>query len=246
MDIFSQVAAWLTDPAHLQGPNGVPNRLLEHLLISGVSLLVGVLIALPTGLWIGHTGRAATLVVNVANIGRALPSLAIIGIVLPLTTVLDAQLGFKVYPTIVAMIALAIPPILVNTYAGLAAVDRELIEAGRGMGMRERQLLARVELPIAVPVIVGGLRSAAVQVIATATLAAYFGFGGLGRYLIDGIAQRDDPQIYAGVALVAALAILTEVGFAGLQRALTSRGLRLQRDPGGARGRREETVPATA
>lgn len=244
MNIFSQVAAWLTDPVHLGGPNGVPNRLVEHLLISGAALLVGVLIALPAGLWIGHTGRAATLVVNAANVGRALPSLAIIGLVLPLTTALDGELGFKVYPTIIAMIALSIPPILVNAYAGLAGVDRELIEAGRGMGMRERQLLARVELPVAVPVIVGGLRSAAVQVIATATLAAYFGFGGLGRYLIDGIAQRDNAQIYAGVTLVAGLAILSEVVFAGLQRALTSRGLRPEAARGRPRGRRDEAISA--
>jgi osmoprotectant transport system permease protein len=245
MDIFSQAAAWFADPDHWQGANGVPNRLLEHLLISGVSLLFGILVALPAGIWIGHTGRAATLVVNVANMGRALPSLAIIGLVLPITAAIDNQAGFKVYPTIVAMILLAIPPILVNTYAGLAAVDRELIEAGRGMGMRGDQILTGLELPVAIPVILGGLRSAAVQVLATATLAAYFGFGGLGRYLIDGIAQRDEGQIWAGVFLVAGLAILSELTFATIQRLLTSRGLRLEQERGRTEVRGEELAGAT-
>ena len=125
------------------------------------------------------------------------------------------------------MIILAIPPILVNTYAGVSGVDRELVEAARGMGFRERQIMGRIEVPIALPVIAGGLRSATVQVIATATLGALFGFGGLGRYLVDGVAQNDDGQIFGGVFLVAALALLAEAGFALLQRALTSPGLRL-------------------
>ena len=159
--------------------------------------------------------------------GRAIPSLAAIGIIAPITQAFDPELGFKVYPTLFAMILLAVPPILVNAYAGVAGVDRELVEAARGMGFRERQILARIEVPIALPVIAAGLRSATVQVIATATLGALFGFGGLGRYLVDGVAQNDDGQIFGGVFLVAALALLAEGGFALLQRALTSPGLRL-------------------
>jgi osmoprotectant transport system permease protein len=218
---------WLLDPAHWSGPDGIPIRLLEQVGISGISLLIAAAIALPVGVWIGHTGRAATLAVNVANVGRAIPSLAAIGIIAPITQAFDPELGFKVYPTLFAMIILAIPPILVNTYAGVSGVDRELVEAARGMGFRERQIIGRIEVPIALPIIVGGLRSATVQVIATATLGALFGFGGLGRYLVDGVAQNDDGQIFRGVFLVAALALVAEAGFALLQRALTSPGLRL-------------------
>jgi osmoprotectant transport system permease protein len=218
--------AWLLDPAHWSGPDGIPVRLIEQVGISGISLLIAAAVALPIGVWIGHTGRAATLAVNVANIGRAIPSLAAIGIIAPITQAFDPELGFKVYPTLFAMIILAIPPILVNAYAGVAGVDRELVEAARGMGFRERQILGRIEVPIALPVIAGGLRSATVQVIATATLGALFGFGGLGRYLVDGVAQNDEGQLFGGVFLVAALALVAEGAFALLQRALTSAGLR--------------------
>jgi osmoprotectant transport system permease protein len=221
--------AWLLDPAHWSGPDGIPVRLAEQIGISAISLLIAGAIALPIGVWIGHTGRGATLAVNLANIGRAIPSLAAIGIIVPITQAVDPDLGFRVYPTLFAMIILAVPPILVNAYAGVSGVDRELVEAARGMGFRERQILGRIEVPIALPVIGGGLRSAAVQVIATATLGALFGFGGLGRYLVDGVAQNDDGQLYAGVFLVAALALAAEGGFALLQRGLTSPGLRRAR-----------------
>jgi osmoprotectant transport system permease protein len=230
MNLFTEVADWLGNPVHWQGPNGVPVRLLEHVALSGASLLIAMLIALPVGIWVGHTGRFASMAVNLANIGRALPSLAVIAIVLPITAALDPQLGFKFYPTLIAMVVLGIPPILVNAYAGLTAVDRDLVEAARGMGMRERQVLVGVELPIAVPLITAGLRLAAVQIVATATLGAVFGFGGLGRYLVDGVAQHDDGQVWSGVLLVAGLAIATELGFGALQRVATSQGLRMERD----------------
>lgn len=227
MNIVTETVGWLTDPAHWVGSNAIPLRLLEHLALSGTSLILAIGIALPVGLWIGHTGRAATLVINLANLGRALPSLAVIGIVLPLTAAIDPQLGFKVVPTLIAMVVLGIPPILVNTHAGIAGVDRELVEGARGMGLREGQILTGVELPVAVPVIAGGIRSAAVQIVATTTLGAIFGFGGLGRYLVDGIAQNDDGQIFGGVVLVAGLSLLTEAIFAAMQRRVTSPGLRL-------------------
>jgi osmoprotectant transport system permease protein len=225
---------WLLDPANWSGPNGIPLRLAEQVGISALALLIAGAIALPIGVWIGHTGRGANLAVNLANIGRAIPSVAAIGIVLPITQAIDPQLGFRVYPTLIAMIILAIPPILVNAYAGVSGVDRELVEAARGMGFRERQILGRVEIPIALPVIGGGLRSAAVQVIATATLGALFGFGGLGVYLVDGVAQQDDGQLYGGVVLVAALALSAEAAFALVQRALISPGLRQASSSGGA------------
>ncbi len=233
MSLINDIVAWFTNPLNWQGPNGIPARMFEHILISVISLAIALAIALPAGIYIGHTRRGANFAVNVANIGRALPSLAVIGIVWPLTVLLDPQLGFKVYPTLIAMVILAIPPILVNAHAGLTGVDQELTEAGRGMGMREHHVLTRIELPLAVPVIVVGIRSAGVQIVATATLGAIFGFGGLGRYLVDGYAQRDEGQIFGGMILVAGLAITVELGFVVLQRLLTSRGLRLEQ----ARGR---------
>lgn len=232
MDAVGQTVAWFTDPANWEGPGSIPIRLAEHLAVSGVSLLIAAALALPVGTWIGHTGRGATVAVNIANIGRALPSLAVIGIVLPITAAVDPQLGFKVLPTLVAMVVLAVPPILVNAQAGIAGVDRDLTDAARGMGLRERQVLGRVELPIAMPIIVGGLRSATVQVIATATLGAVFGFGGLGRYLVEGVAQQDEGMLFGGVVLVAGLAISAELVLAVVQRALTPAGLRRRRRAG--------------
>jgi osmoprotectant transport system permease protein len=227
MDIVSATIAWLTDAAHWAGPNGIPTRLAEHIVISAVSLLIALAIGLPIGLWIGHTGRHTKFAVNSANLWRSLPSLAVIAIVLPITAQLDPDAGFKIYPTVVAMVVLAVPPIVVNTYAGLAGVDRDILEAARGQGMAERQILRGVELPLAVGVIGTGIRSAAIQVVATATLGAVFGFGGLGRYLVNGVSQNDRGQIFGGVVLVAGLVIATELLIAGIQRFLTPPGLRL-------------------
>lgn len=228
MNLVSDTIAWLTDPLHWDGPNGIPARLLEHMGISLVALLIAVAIALPLGLFVGHTGRGANLAVNLANLGRAIPSLALIGIAVPITQMVDPDLGFRVYPTLFALIVLALPPILVNSYVGIAEVDRDLVEAARGMGMRERQLLTLLEIPIALPVVLAGIRLAAVTVVATATLGAYFGYGGLGRYLVDGIAQNDNGQIFGGVVLVAGLALLTEFGFGLVLRRFQSPGLRLE------------------
>jgi osmoprotectant transport system permease protein len=225
MDLIAATGGWLADPAHWQGPNGIPIRLFEHVGLSGVSLLLSALVALPLGLWIGHTGRFSWWIVGSANAWRALPSFAVIGLLVPFTTVLDANLGFTLYPTLIAMVVLAGPPILVNAYQGVADVDRDLVEAARAMGMKERQILAGVEIPIALPVIATGMRSAAVQVIATATLGATFGFGGLGRLIVLGDANQDNGELFAGVVLVAALALSTLGLFALLERRLTSPGL---------------------
>jgi osmoprotectant transport system permease protein len=225
VNLVEATVRWLSDPAHWSGQAGIPTRLLEHLALSGASLAVAIAIALPIGIWIGHTRRFTGLAINVANAWRAVPSLAVIGIVLPVTVAIDPQLGFRVYPTLVAMIVLAVPPILVNTQAGIAGVDRDLVEAGRAMGMRERQVVRRLELPLAVPAILSGIRSAAVQVVATATLGAIFGSGGLGRYLVEGIAQRDDGMTFGGVVLVAGLALAVEGAFVVLLRWIRSPGL---------------------
>ena len=220
MDLVTTVVAWFADPAHWSGPNGVPERLGQHVGISLLSVAIAAAIALPMGLYIGHTRRGQALAINLANVGRAVPSLAAIAIVVPFTQMIDPGLGFNLYPTIVAMVVLAIPPILVNTYAGVAEVDPDLVESARGMGMTERQLLGRVEIPVALPIIVGGIRSASVQVIATATLGAIYGLGALGGYIVEGVAQRDDGRLFAGVVLVALLALVAEGGLALVQRRL--------------------------
>jgi osmoprotectant transport system permease protein len=226
MDLVAEVGAWFSNPDNWTGPNGIPVRLGEHIVISAVSLVIAAVIGLPIGLAIGHTRRYATFAINLANFGRAVPSLAAIAIVVPFTQAIDPELGFSLYPTVIAMVVLAVPPLLVNAYAGVSEVDRDLVEAARGMGLTERQILIGVELPVALPVIFGGIRSATVQIIATATLGAIYSLGGLGRFIVDGIAQRDDGQIFGGVVLVAALALAAEGTFALAQRRLMSRGLR--------------------
>jgi osmoprotectant transport system permease protein len=230
MDFLADVVAWFTDPSNWMGTDGVPVRLGEHLVLSAIPLLAAIGIAVPIGAWVGHTGRAAGVAVNVANIGRAIPSLAILAIAAQLLSRPLVEVGLRreaaELTTMIAMMALAIPPILTNTYVGIREVDRDLVEAGRGMGMRETQVLRLVELPAGLPVILAGVRTAAVQVVATATLGAVFATGGLGRYIIDGIAQRNYPEVFAGAAIVAALSIATELTFSLIQRRAVSPGLR--------------------
>ena len=233
MEFFGEVVAWFADPATWSGRNGISIRLWEHVSLSAASLAVGTLIALPVGLVIGHTGRGAVLAVSVANIGRAIPSLGLLGIVFPLGLVLGLGLGF--WPSLIALVALAIPPIVLNTYVGLSQVDRDLVEAARGMGMRERQILARLEIPIALPVILAGIRTSAVQVVATATLAAVISGGTLGHLILAGVNTGDEVQVFGSALLVAILAIGTELAFGFLQRAATSPGLRARSEqPGDA------------
>jgi osmoprotectant transport system permease protein len=171
------------------------------------------------------------LALNLANLGRAVPSYAVLAIVLPISLRLSPGLGLSVIPTFTAMTLLAIPPILVGTWSGIREVDRALVEAARGVGLTERQILLMVELPLAAAVVIGGLRTAAVQVVATATLGAVVAYGGLGRYIIDGIARNESDRLMAGVVLVAGLAIIVELAFALAQRRLTPRG-DLVRRPG--------------
>jgi osmoprotectant transport system permease protein len=232
MTFVGETLTFLTDAASWSGPNGIPARLLEHVELSLAVLVIAIAIAMPVGLYIGHTRRATSLAVGLANIGRAIPTFAMMGILLPFTQTLDPALGFTLYPTLLAMIILAIPPILVNTYAGVSEVDRDLVEAARGMGFRDSQVLRDIEIPLALPVILGGIRSAAVQVIATTTLGAILAGGGLGRFIIDGIAQNDDGMLYGGVVLVAGLAMLSELVLGRVQRvAHPSRGRRARLRP---------------
>jgi osmoprotectant transport system permease protein len=232
---MDQVIAWLTDPAHWSDTTGVPNRVFEHLYLCALSLGLATLLAFPVALYIGHTGKLAGIAVNVANIGRAIPSYAMMGILLPVSLALapvigyDPGLGLAFLPVFGAMTLLAIPPILVQTWAGLRAVDRELIEAARGMGMTERRILTSIELPLASAVIVGGFRTATLQVIATATIGAIFAFGGLGRFIIDGKLNQDTAMLVSGAILVTVLAVVIDMLLAGLQRLLTPKALRAKK-----------------
>ena len=232
---MSEVVAWFSDPSNWRGSTGVPVRLWEHVWISAVSVAMATLIALPVGLYTGHTGRLAGLAINLANIGRAIPSYAILVMVLPISLSLapvlgySPNLGLSFIPTFAAMVLLAIPPILVNAHAGIQAVDRDLIEAARAMGLKEREILRQVEIPLATNVIVGGFRTAVLNVIATATIGAIVSFGGLGRFIIDGRLRgvAGIPELVAGAILVTILAVTVDLILGILQTRVTPRGVKI-------------------
>jgi osmoprotectant transport system permease protein len=229
VDLIAQVIGWFADPANWSGPNAIPVRIVEHLEYSLAAVALGALIAVPVGLFIGHTGRGGLFAVSIANLGRALPSLALLLMLFPLFGLGAGPLPFlpdSFNLAVAALLLLAVPPIVINTYVGLREVDRDIVEAGLGMGMTGWQILWRVELPAALPVILAGMRTAAVQVVATATLAAVVAGGGLGRYIVDGFALRDEVRLIGGALLVALLAILTERSFSLLERRTVSPGLR--------------------
>lgn len=227
--LLGDVVRWFADPAHYQGSDAVQTRVLEHVAVSGLAVLVGLLVALPIGLYLGHTGRLGLVAVNVANIGRAIPSLAAIALAIPVAAWLfGAANGLGFWPTFLALIPLALPPILTNAYVAVRAVDREVVEAARGMGVSEAGILGRIELPLALPLILAGIRTAAVNVVATATLGAVVAFGGLGRYIVDGLALQEYDRLFAGAILVALLAILVEVAFARFEGAALPPGIRMQ------------------
>ena len=228
MEFALGVVAWLTAPEHWVGSDGIPNRLAEHLLISGATTAAAVLIALPAGLVFGHTGRGGFVAINLANLGRAMPSLALLVLMLPLALSLKLGLGF--WPTFFALVPLGIPPVLTNSYVAVREVDRDVVEAARGMGLRERQVLRQVELPIAAPLIISGIRNSAVAIVATATLGALVAGGGLGRYIVDGLARQEYPRLFVGALLVAVLSIIVEIGFGAFERIAVSSGLRLATD----------------
>ncbi|MEU4606794.1 ABC transporter permease [Kribbella sp. NPDC023972] len=211
---------YLTDSYNWSGPEGIWSRILEHIWYTFAALGLSTLIALPVGLRIGHTRRGAFLAINLGNAARALPSLGL----LMLAVLLTDQIGFL--PVLIALVALGIPPILASTYAGLSGVDPATIDAARGMGMTGREILTKVEIPIAMPLIISGLRGATLQIVSTATIAALVSLGGLGRYVVDGLKLRDFPQMFTGALLVALLAILLDVLFALLGRVAVSDGLK--------------------
>ncbi|MFD6437773.1 ABC transporter permease [Streptomyces venezuelae] len=212
-ELFKDLGAWLVSGDRWTGPDGIGHRLVEHLQYSLLATVIAAAIALPVGLLIGHTGRGAFIAINLSSFGRALPTVGLVVLVFLAS-------GLSMWPVYIALVALAVPSIVTNTYAGMTAVDPEVRDAARGQGMRAHQVLLQVELPLALPLIMTGLRLALIQVVATATIAAYVSFGGLGRYVFDGLAQRDLVQVLGGAALVAVVAVVLDLALAGLQRAL--------------------------
>lgn len=240
MSFLESALAWFDNADRWTGPEGIPHLLWQHVQISVVAIVAATLIALPIGLVFGHLRRGSFVAINLANIGRALPALALLLFAVREFGVGDPpawmqSIGIGSTPAFLVLVALAVPPIVTNTYVGVSGVDDETRDAARGMGMRGGQLLRRVELPLASPLIMAGIRTSAVAVVATATLAALVGWGGLGRYIIDGSRVQDYERLFAGALLVALLAITVELLLAVVQHLVVPKGLRA------ASGRRART-----
>ncbi len=221
MSYFSFAWQWLTFAGHWSGAEGVPARLIEHVEYTVLAMLIAAVIALPIGVAIGHTGRGGFAVISAANIWRSLPTLGLLILAFILTN------GAS-WAWLVPLVVLAIPPILVTSYEGVLGVDADLKDAAAGMGMTSRQVLFKVEVPVAMPLILLGLRTATIQVVATATIAAYISLGGLGRYIIDGLSTNNYGEVAGGAALVVLLALVVQFAFAGLARLIVPAGLRKQ------------------
>jgi osmoprotectant transport system permease protein len=221
MSYFQIAWQWLTATQQWHGGDGIPVRLVQHLEYTGIALGIALIIALPAGLAMGHLRRGGFVVVTVANFGRALPTLGLLVLIFVLTSGSSAS-------WLVPLVALAIPPILVNTYEGVLGVDPNLTDAARGMGMTEWQVLRKVEIPVATPLILLGLRISAIQVVATATIAAYIGLGGLGRYIIDGLARDEYNVVAGGAAVIVLLALAIQALFTLLRWLIVPVGLRRQ------------------
>ncbi|MFF8672974.1 ABC transporter permease [Streptomyces sp. NPDC015242] len=219
MNVLNFIQAFFGDSAHWHGYDGIPQRLLEHVRYSLLALALAAAIGLPVGLLTGHTGRGGNALAFLANAARALPSFGLLVLIVIL-------MGFGLLPVMIPLVVLAVPPILVTTYEAVRSVDPSPVDAARGMGMRESRILFQVELPVALPLILSGLRSAAIQIVSTATIAAYVSLGGLGRYIVDGLYQRDYEKVVGGATLVAALALVTLAVFWAAGRLAVSPGVR--------------------
>ncbi len=218
MNLLIEGFRWVFDPAHYGGRNGIDTRLLEHLAISALVLVLAAVIAIPIGYLIGHTGRGRALAIGLSGGVRALPTLGFL-------TILALSLGIGLESPVIALVVLAIPSILAGAYSGFEAVDRETIDAARAVGMTELQIVRWVEIPLGLPLLIGGIRSASLQVIATATLADYVGGGGLGHFIFLGLQINDYPQMLAGSILVVILALLSEAVFSIIQRLVVPTGV---------------------
>ena len=223
MNGFLDGIQWIVDPAHWSGVDGVPSRTWEHVQLCLLGLVLASLIAIPLGLLVGHTRRGTFLTAQVANLGRAVPSFAVLSITYLIVIKISPKLAFGSVPTIAALVLLAFPVILINTMVGIQQVDADVIEAARGMGMNGRQVLMQLELPLAMPLIMTGLRLAAVLIVATAGLAALVAGGGLGRYVVDGFALQETDRVVAGAILIAILAIGTDMLFSFLAKVMSPR-----------------------
>ncbi|MET9522144.1 ABC transporter permease [Streptomyces coeruleorubidus] len=219
MNVLDFVNAFFSDSAHWHGYDGIPARLGEHVQYTLEALALAAAIGLPVGLITGHYGRGGNALSLVATAGRALPSF---GLLVLMTTLL----GFGMLPVMIPLVVLAVPPILVTTYEAMRSVDPSPVDAARGMGMQESRILLQVELPVALPLILSGLRSAAIQIVSTATIAAYVSLGGLGRYIVDGLYQRNYEKVVGGATLVAVLALVTLALFWAVARVAVSPGVR--------------------
>ncbi|MEU9861116.1 ABC transporter permease subunit [Streptomyces sp. NPDC047971] len=213
MNTLSATWEWLTSGANWSGDNGVRNRLVEHLVLTVVCLALSCVIALPVALVLGHLGKGGALAVNLSNVGRAVPTFAVLVLLL-----LSPVGAYGDWPTIIALVLFAVPPLLTNAYVGMRGVDADVVRAARGMGMTGPQTMFRVEVPLALPLILTGVRIAAVQLVATATVAALAGGGGLGRIITAGFNLASTPQVVAGAVLVALFALVVELVFVGAQR----------------------------
>jgi osmoprotectant transport system permease protein len=222
MAFLLEVLGWLTDPASWVGPGGILERTWEHVWYAALAALGSIVIALPIGLYVGHTGRGGQLAINLANFGRAIPAFGIL-------TIAFTVLGFGYPVAWIALVALGLVPIVTNTFVGIQSVDRDVREAAEGMGLTGWQVLTRVEVPVALPLIMAGIRTSTVQIVATVSLAAVVSLGGLGRFIVDGLSRQRYEEVVGGALLIAALAMLTEGVLGALQRALTPRGLRADR-----------------
>jgi osmoprotectant transport system permease protein len=209
---WSQLVDYLTTAANWTGQAGIVHRLEEHAALTGVSVAIAAAIALPLGLTLGHHGRGGTLAINITNVGRAIPTFAV------LTLLTLSPVGIGNTSTVIALVLFALPPLVTNSYIGLSEVDGEARDAARGMGMSGWQLFRRVELPLGMPLIMAGVRIATVQVVATATIAALVGAGGLGRLITDGLSSHNQGQLLAGAVVVAVLALIVETTLALVQR----------------------------
>ncbi|HEV3225501.1 MAG TPA: ABC transporter permease [Acidimicrobiales bacterium] len=219
MGAVQDFTTYITTASHWWGERGILHRSLEHMRLSAASVFAAGAIAIPPALALGHGKRGGFLAQSIVNIGRAVPSFAILALLFPLALSYGFGLGF--WPTFGALVFLAIPPMFTNTYVGVRGVDPSIVEASRGMGMGPAQVLFRVETPIARPLILTGVRIAAVQVVATATLGAFVGFNGLGSYIDEGFRQQDDGKLLTGAIGVAVLAFLTELVFSLVVRRAT-------------------------
>ena len=223
MSVIVDGLQWLVSSEHWAGPDGIPIRVWEHVQVSLLSLVVASSIAIPLGLLIGHTRRGQFVTVQIANIGRSIPSLAILSLAFLVAVKVWPTTAFGFPPVVVALTLLGLPVILINTYVGIQQVDPDTVEAARGMGMSARQILFRIEVPLAAPLIFTGLRLAGVQIVATAGLWALTAGGALGRYIVDGFALREHDRIVAGAILIALLAIAIDLVFSLLTRLFSPR-----------------------